>query len=264
MGLFSKKSKKTKVSNETTTDTKLVKLSYIQTLAVSQELTSAEALTETSASESSSSTNSGNSSLKSLIEGVLAQGSLGGIKSIFGFGTKKKVKTSVEATSTGIQVKDQCLQPYFDRIRYGIGIKELSVSRFKFETTSEMISVPYFSPKEIVKVHIAVDEYIPKTFDQTKVWIEYYIKSEGQSDWVRINPLDAPTRHSSDGSIVPKIINFNLPKPTTSKLEDKYNYTEEPIKKLRFRAVLSRPTGGNNDSITPMLKSYRLMLIPRQ
>lgn len=251
-----KKSKKKKTITQTTI-TKVVKLSYIQTLAVSQQLTSAEQLTETEGF------NTGFKKVSSKTSGgSLTDILLGG--AVFGLGKKKKSKTKVKLESTGAKVKDQFLQPYFDRIRYAIGIRELSVSRYKFAPISEFKSVPFISPKEIVKVTAIVDEYIPPQFDINKVWIKYYIKPEGQNDWIRINPSNAATRFEEDGSnIIPKIINFNLPKPTTSQLEDKFNFTEDPVKKIRFRAVLSRPEGGNNDSITPMLKSYRLEMVPR-
>jgi hypothetical protein len=262
----SKKSTKKSTTIENTTETTLVKLSYVETLAISQDLVSAEGLTETSGftDEDSETATQRSGAYKGLLGGASDLANVGNLlNNILGKGKKSKTTVDTTVSSTGIQVKDQFLQPYFDRIRYSIGIKELSVSRFKFEPKSEIVSVPFFSPKEIVKVNIAVDEYIPPSFDKSQVWIEYYIKPEGTEDWIRVIPLSAPTRHNFDGTIIPKIVNFNLPKPTTAKLEDKYNYTEEPVKKLRFRAVISRPSGGNNDSITPMLKSYRLVMIPR-
>lgn len=155
------------------------------------------------------------------------------------------------------------MHPYFDVIRYSIGIKEINVAKYKFAEQSEFVSIPFISPKEIIKVHISVDEYIPSQFDQTQQWIKYYIKSEGSNDWIEISALNAPTRFDSSGEIIPKIINFNIPKPSVIASENKYNYTESPIKQLRFRAVISRPIGGDNESITPLLKSYRIIMTPR-
>jgi hypothetical protein len=245
---------KTKKKTETTitTENKLIKLSYVQTLSITDSLSQAEDFSETNSS------NSDFSSSKKKTGG----GYIGAITKGFGK-SKTKTKVNTKTDSTGAKIKDQFLQPYFDRIRYAIGIKELSVSKYKFAPTSEFISVPYLSPKEIVKAHIVVDQYIPPSFDQSTNWIKYYVKPEGESEWIRLNPLDAPTRFDESGLIVPKIINFNLPKPTTSQLEDKFNYTDTPVKKIRFRAVITRPEGGNNDSITPMVKSYRLVMVPR-
>jgi hypothetical protein len=189
---------------------------------------------------------------------------LGALPPILGIGKSRSSSTTVQTISNGAKVKDQWLQPYYDKIRYGIGIRELSVARYKFAPVSEFISVPFTSPKEIIKVNIVVDEYIPPQFDPNQTWIKYYIKVEGDNDWLRTNPINSPTKFDEAGEIIPKIINFNVSKPTTAQLEDKYNTTEEEVKQVRFRAVLSRPQGGDEESITPMLKSYRLVMIPRR
>ena len=243
--------KKTSVTNTYTTHTNVVKLSYLQTLAINDGLASAQDL-QTEAYKSGPITVASNKSKKFDPWRYPVTG-LG----------KKKSSTVKNTVIGGVHVKDTWLQPYYDRVRYAIGIKELNVSRYIFSKTSEFKSVPFKSPKEIVKVSLITDEYIPSQFDSTQTWIKYYVKVEGEEDWVRLQPLNSPTSFNEVGEIIPKIINFNLPKPTTAKLEDKFNYTEAPVKQMRFRAVLSRPDGENLDSITPMLKSYRLMMIPR-
>ncbi|RMG74284.1 MAG: hypothetical protein D6710_01840 [Nitrospirae bacterium] len=240
------KKKKTSTTTyvTTTTKTKLVKMTYIQTLAIANELA------DTTALETEGQT------------GQLQQLSSQTSSKFFGF-KKKKTTTSAKTDTTGEKIIDQWLQPEFDKIRYAVGIRELSVAAYKFAEQSELISVPFVSPKEIVKVNVVVDEYIPPQFDLSQRWIKYFIKVEGSNNWIRINPMNSPTIFDESGAIVPKIINFNLPKPTTAQLEDKYQFTDDPVKKLRFRAVLTRPVGGDNESITPMLKSYRLIMVPR-
>ena len=238
------KKKRKKTVTTVTTKNEVIKFSYLQTLAVYQDTLSVSDLE--SAGSVKTATPKDTKSRKNL-----------GL-------TKKSTKVNTQINDSGIKVKDQWLQPYYDRIRYGIGVKELSVSRYKFSETAEFISVPFISPKEIIKVYTVVDEYIPEQFDQNQTWIKYYIKAEGTSEWIRINPSNVATKFDIAGEIVPKIINFNIPKPTTAQLEDKYNTTDDPVKKIRFRAVLSRPTGGNLDSITPMVKSYRVLMIPRE
>lgn len=241
--------KKTTNIQTTSTHTQLIKLSYLQTLGVSQGLLdpkSFETNAETNVPVSSSSKEKPNFILPA----------------VFGI-SKGKTSKSTNFSTTGLKLKEQYLQPYFDKIRYTIGIKELLVARYTFNETSEFVSTPFLSPKEIIKVYINVDEYIPPQFDRNVSWIKYYIKSEGSDVWVQVNSINAPTRFDSTGEIIPKIINFNIPKPTVIATEQKYNYTENPIKQFRFKAVLSRPTGGDNSSITPLLKSYRLIMIPR-
>lgn len=235
------KKKKTTVTKTTTVNTKVIKLTYLQTLAVSQNLLKPEEL-ET------------DSKVNIPISASSSSSFLG----------KNKKKTSATADTTGLKLKDSWFQPYFDKIRYTIGIRELTAAKYTFAETSEFVSVPFLSPKEVIKVHAIVDEYIPPQFDTNLVWIKYYIKPEGTDEWIQINPLNAPTRFDAAGDIIPKIINFNLPKPSIVASENKFNYTSEPVKKIRFRAVLSRPLDSNSASITPLLKSYRMIMSPRE
>jgi hypothetical protein len=231
----------------TTVHSTVVQLSYIQTLAIANNLMDVTDL-ETEAKEGET---------KTTKEGTLDLSLLPP-----GFDNTSKVRKMTRDTE-GVNVVDQWFHPYYDKIRYAIGIRELTVASFTFAEQSELISKPFISPKEIIKVHIVVDEYIPSIFDRNQVWIKYYIKPEGEQKWIQVNPFNSPTRFDDEGNIVPKIINFNLPKPTTTAIEDKYQDTKDAIKKMRFRAVLSRPLGGNNESITPLLKSYRMIFTPR-
>jgi len=238
--------KKTHTSTTTKLKTKVVKLTYLQTLAQANNLISVNSLGskpkdsgEFKVSASSSNTN-------------------------FGL-TKKKKNVTAQIKTSGVKIKDTWLQPYFDKISYKIGIKELSVSSYTFAEVSEIVSVPFKSPKEIVKVSLVVDEYIPPVFSTSAAWIHYFVKVEGEEAWVRINPINKSTFFNKEGLIIPKIINFNLPKPGTAQLEDNYIFTENPVSVLRFKAVLRRPsTGKNKASMTPLLKSYRLVMVPRE
>lgn len=247
------KKKKTKVYNTTTVNTKVVKLSYVQTLAATQGLLDAKEF-ETDSAKNVTSNTKNKSSLSSIIAPAVS----------LGIGKGKKTKTTSTFDSSGLKLKDQYLQPYFDVIRYSIGIKELNIAKYKFAEQSEFVSVPFISPKEIIKVHVSVDEYIPSQFDTSQQWIRYFIKSEGLDSWIEITPLNSPTRFNASGEIIPKIINFNIPKPSVLGSEDKYNYTDNPVMQIRFKALISRPVGGDNDSITPLLKSYRVLMTPRE
>jgi len=238
--------KKTKTYKTTTVNTTVIKLSYLQTLALSQGLLQTDSL-ETDANKSNLGGSTKNTVKLAPFLGI----------------TKGKTSSSSTLESSGLKIKDQWLQPYFDRIRYTIGIRELVVAKYTFSERSELISTPFLSPKEIIKAYVMVDEYIPPSFDTHTNWIKYYVKSEGTSDWIEVAPFNATTRFNDQGEILPKIINFNIPKPAIVATENKYNYTSEPVKLMRFRAVFSRPTGGDFDSITPLLKSYRMIMVPR-
>ena len=253
-----KKKKKTTIYTTVTTQFEIVKLTYLQTLAIAKEMANVNEV-ETGSAESDIGSFTNFKQSNNFLYGK--NGLLGDPLNIFGFGTT--TSTSSKSETSGKKIKEQWLQPEFDRIRYAIGIRELTAAAYKFAPKSELVSVPFASPKEIIKAHVIVDEYIPPQFDQSATWIEYYLKPEGDEAWIRVNPLNSPTKFDINGEIVPKIVNFNIPKPTTAQLEDKYNYTADPVKQFRFKAVFSREQGGANDSITPLLKSYRIIMSPK-
>lgn len=244
-----KKSSKTTTYVTTTTYNTVVKLTYLQTLALNASLGKVEDLETQSKQGAFTTVSDKTQNLNTPIDTL--------------FGKGKSTKVSVKQDTTGAKIADQWLHPYFDRIRYAIGVKDVKIASYKYNDKSEVVSVPFISPKEIIKIYISVDEFIPSTFDQNKVWIEYYIKVEGTNNWVRINPMNSSTKFDSTGEIIPKIINLNVPKPSNAQIEEKYQTTNEPVKKIRFKAVLSRPTTSDTESMTPVLKQYKLFMFPR-
>jgi hypothetical protein len=281
MGLFSKKKTTTENVKETTTQTKIVKLSYLQSIAISRGLISAEELTETEGSTDKIT----NSTLKnkndvSKIADKIKNFKIGGSKLagtiVLGFATKligkigdalfgKKTTQDVNLTVTdsGWTVNKIWNEPQFDLIRYGIGIKELTVSQFTYETISEVVTKPWGSPKPIQKITLMVDQFIPGDFPPGN-YIEYYVKADNEdSKWTRINPLDIPTVYDSSGNIVPRLLTFNSEKPLNSSLEESFIITSEPVVAVRLKIILKRPTEVSGaESLTPIVRSYRLLLTP--
>lgn len=278
MGLFSRKKKTTTEKvNKRITLNKIVKFSYLQTLAVNGGLTTAkDVAVETTSKESQVNSQQfkegrlpgllGEFHITSAIFNDLPPG-LGDLaRSLFGKKTTKDI--NINTKESGWSVSKVWNQPQFDVIRYAIGIKELTIAQFTYEKVSEIISIPWISPKEVIKVTVTADQYIPSIFPPGD-YISYYVKPNIENaDWIRINPLGTPSVFNEDGSIVPRIINFNLEKPLTARLEESYITTDQPVKEVIFRAVLTRPDtieGNTNDpsGYSPVLKSYRLLMTPR-
>lgn len=275
-GLFKKK-RKTETSSSTAEDTinKIVKLSYIQSLALSGGVITAKSLVETSSNSTTS--NLGDSSARNAIGllnekfgstttaaignniGSLLGGSLGTtLGSLLTplFGKKVERSGTLKIEDSGWSLVKTWNQPEFDIIRYAIGIRDLSVASFVYTTISEVVSKSWVSPKEIIKVTLLIDQFIPPNFPPGN-YIEYYIKPDIENtDWVRINSMNSPTQYQEDGTIVPRIITFNSEKPVSARIEESYLTTKEPVKSIRFRAIIKRPD--NLDSYSPILKSYRL------
>lgn len=281
MGLFSRKKTTTENVDEVTTQTKIVKLSYLQSLAVSNGLVSAEELTQTESStetiNNESLKNKNNAAkvsdkLKNLKIGgskLLGNLYLGFIPKLLGsignalFGKKTTQNVNLTVTDSGWSVTKVWNEPQFDIVRYAIGIKELVVSQFSYEVVSEIVSKPWNSPKAIHKISLMVDQFIPSEFPPGS-YIEYYIKPDTEdSNWTRINPLDITSAYDSNGSIIPRVVTFNSEKPINSLLEESYIITTSPVRSIRLRIVLKRPQDiAGADSLTPIVKSYRILITP--
>lgn len=284
MGFFSSKKRTTvEVEEKNLTLSKIVKFTYLQSLAIDGGLTSARDIageTEAKQAEDIDAKEIKDSAAKFIdrysevipvlfgAEYIPGLGTLheGVFQSLFG--KKTTVDVKVDYKETGWTLTKVWNQPQFDVIRYAIGIRDLNVAQFTYEETSEIISTPWKSPKEISKVVLNADQFIPGVFPPGN-YIDYYIKPNTEdSDWIRINPLGFPSVFKEDGSIVPRIINFNVEQPISSRLEDSYITTERPVTEVVFRAVLKRPTDlegttASADGYSPILRSYRLLMTPR-
>jgi len=267
----SKKKTSIEVTKEKFTQSKIVKFTYLQTLAIDRGVTKVRKIAgETEGTEETTKGRDVRQNLSSKVEeglnNVLDTIGLPGISSPFGKKVTKDVKQTVK--QTGWNVVKIWNQPQFDIIRYAIGIKELTIAQFTYEQVSELVSIPWSSPKEVSKVTLSVSEFIPKVFPPG-VYIEYYIRPNIKDfPWTRINPIGSPSVFNEDGTIVPRIINFNVERPISSRLEDSYITTEEPVKEVIFRAILKRPdniegTTASADGYSPILKSYRLLMVPK-
>lgn len=271
MGLFSKKKTKVEKVDDTTTQSKIVKLTYLQSIAINQGVTSAQELTETEGStkkitDSSTLKNTNISEKTQNIGSILLSPvvrTLGAIGNAL-FGKKVTKSVNLDVTDSGWTVQKIWNEPQFDVIRYSIGLKELSISQFSYAEVSEFISTSWISPKPIAKVTLAVDQYIPPQFPPG-MYIDYYIKPEiKDSDWIQINPLDLITRYDLKGKIVPRIITFNSEKNIKSSIEESTISTSEDVKAIRLKVVFKRPADIEEaKSYSPILRNYRLLLTPQ-
>jgi hypothetical protein len=189
-----------------------------------------------------------------------------GIPSLIGglFGRKETRSVKVVAKESGWSIVKTWAQPEFDIIRYAIGIKDIGVSQFEYANVSEMISKPWASPKEIVKVRLIADQFIPPEYP-TGNYIEYYIQPAINDDkWIRINPVELPTVFPDNNPTkpVPRIISFNSERPVSSKEEESYLLTSEPVTSLRLKIIIKRPADSAPTS-TPIVRSYRILMTPK-
>ncbi len=158
-----------------------------------------------------------------------------------------------EITDTGWQVTKYWTQTYYDLLRYSVGIKDIQGYAHSYASSSTIISKEFLSPKELRKVTLEVDHFVP-----TGTSIDYYVSVNGGDSWHIVNPLNKPSIYMDDGGVVPRILNLN--QTGLDELEEKNVFTAEPVRSVRFKAVFK----SDNKSVTPVLKRYRLLMYPAE
>jgi len=224
-----------------------VKFSYLQTLQIQEDTSALPELAGTT-------------------EGIsfAATRTYGGRSGFLGIGGKGASSTSTSVDDSGWVISRQWSETYYDKIRYAIGIRDVGAFSYRYAPASEIVSLPFRSPKEILKIELRVDEFVPSVLSSTRRWIEYYVSITNGKTWLRVNPLDQPTLFESDGSIVPRTITLNLDDGGPQGDDVQTIRTEAPVFGVRFRAVMyTDSTVEDGDRFSPVLKGYRLLMLPR-
>lgn len=223
--------------------TKVITLDYLRSVAIMQGSLSAGDVAPTTEGGYTSSSTSGNQNKQSFLNKIT-----GGL---FGGSTSRSWGGTLDENDTGYYMTGYWVETFYDLIGYRIGIRELGAFRNIYQTSSEIISKPFYSPVDLKKVVLRVDDTVP---DGTA--IEYYVSTNGGENWHRINPLDKPSIYGADGYAVPKTISFNIPGNPGNEM--KYVTTETPPRSMVFRAVFRSETS----DVSPILRGYRLLMYP--
>lgn len=161
---------------------------------------------------------------------------------------RKSKLFSVPVTDDFVQADFEFLNAY----RYMIGIREMNTYLYQFDTVSEYVSKPFYSPEPIWMVELEADHYVPENFGEGD-WIEYYISANDGQDWEPILPKNV----RSNVTEIPKTywINTNTPKEMRVK---KIGYLEIPedSHEIRLKIITKRPN--HLSGYTPIVKEVRI------
>lgn len=240
------------INNEQTTTvveaTKLVRLSYLQTVAATDD---AAALSRIAGETDSDRSNFSSSD----------PGSPG----FLGIGGEGASSVTQSFTDTGWSISRTWLETWWDKVRWAIGLREIGIYSYDYTESAEIVSIPFQSPRPVAKVSLIVDEQIPSSFPQSQRWIHYFVSGDNAKTWNRINPREHPTLFAGEGGQpIPRIINYNADFASEDSNEEKFITTEDEVTDIRFRAVILRPGGEQFKGITPALKSYKMMIYPKE
>ena len=188
---------------------------------------------------------------------------IGIVGALFGSSTKS-------STTAGPQtITKQWVATQYDKDRFAIGVREIGLYAYEFDTQSQLTSQPFVSPLPISSVSLKVTENIPSAFltsafvGQQYNWITYFVSFDNGTSWHQIAPESHADTISSDGAnLIPQIINVNSNVPASNQNNPlAYVTTTGPAYTVQFRAVFTRPTSIENaNSYTTTLYSYQLQI----
>lgn len=123
--------------------------------------------------------------------------------------------------------------------RLAIGVKEIAIKAMKFRNKGQFISTSFAPSREIGKVYLKVDDYLPEGFPVTN---KYSISTDDGQKWHPINPVKKVNLE------VPEVLNFNL-----DFIPDSIK-TETPVTSLKLKADLEieEPKG---DAVSNSIKT---------
>ncbi len=175
---------------------------------------------------------------------------------IFGSTT---VTTTV--SETGWKILDSWKEARFDQARYSIGIRDIGMFAYSYESESSFVSKPFRTPLPIDKVVLFTDEFVPEEFreeDPSKLWTSYEISFDDQV-WFPIAPVANQVSVNADGQPTAQIYNVNssVPQRFRNPRAAFVDFTEQ-VNQVRLRVTMRRPDGLT--TFSPVLKRYRLRL----
>ena len=159
----------------------------------------------------------------------------------------------INALFTKPEVRDvQAGIETIDAWRYQIGLRETLAANYRFDQTSDYVSVSYTYVNPITSLQLVVKDEVPKEFP-TGDYINYFISIDEGQVWYPI----APMNRSGSGKTM-YLINSNM--PVDGRLDyNGYIDTKEPVTKVRLKISLSRPTNlKDSDYYSPIVYDYEL------
>lgn len=120
------------------------------------------------------------------------------------------------------------------KVRYAIGIRDISIEALPFKTKGEIISNAFTSLDEIKKVALLVNQNPNPSTISKLAKIQHYVSVDNGITWNEIRPLES-VGISNKIQDVPEILNFNDVVAGSI-------VTQNPVTSLRYKAKLERDT----------------------
>jgi len=192
-------------------------------------------------------------SVTSMIAGALiAAGGIALDKALSGGSSSSSSSSSSENfNDSGYQINKEWFRTLWHRVRYAIGIRELSFFAKTFEASGDLVS----SSNEILnngkEITLEVARIIPEAFlnfNPSINWIEYFIIVDSKD--YRIQPTVGEGKMFYNGRAIPAVLDLST-------------MSSKPVAEVRFKAIMNRPKDGqlrNAESMTVILENYKVII----
>lgn len=140
--------------------------------------------------------------------------------------------------------------------RYLVGIRDMSLSSYAYESSSEYVSNNFETSKPITAISMEASEFIPEKFGTDKDWITYYFSLNDGADW---HPIVPKGLYKKEG-YSRYLINSGTPAEFR---DSNIGYIETPDDNhaIQVKIEISRPTGMTDiEYYTPVVYEYKLEL----
>jgi len=156
---------------------------------------------------------------------------------------------------TGNPVYMRIPEEVSDRKQLGLNLNEIHLYKRNYKDSSTWTSLPWVFPKPLYKVFLSVSEEIPSGGN-----IEYALSFDDGNTWYPINPLDRPEMSDLSNVLtinagLSKEQKENSGKPIESYVDMAFNPYNAIVRGTIYR--------GDNEYITPITHSYKVMAISR-
>lgn len=141
--------------------------------------------------------------------------------------------------------------------RYVIGLRDVSLANYRFQTESTYISKPFTTINPINKIQLSSIDQIPEVFSNQD-WISYYISIDECQTWHKISPIDIITNNNEI-----KISYLINSQTAVNNRKKNIGYLDilEDVKSIRIKIDLLRPSDINDaDYYSPIVYEYTLLI----
>lgn len=150
--------------------------------------------------------------------------------------------------------------------RYAIGIRDINIMQYEYESVSHFISKPYSIPREAQRVMLYANEVLPNNYldilEKNNDWIQYEV-TFNDIDWHRLSPA----HHEPLGdNFSPKILELNtkaIDLTEAFQIHKGFIEVENPTE-VRFRITLRRPEEEGFENTTPIVEEVALKIEMRE